>query len=93
MLDIRCLCQSRSAESWNPLTWRRQYGDSRIAGALADWLHNLAHYASKDFRGFDADWFWQEYDSLIARFAQLGPGQSINYRRRYEHALARGIDA
>lgn len=89
MLDIRTLCQSRGRASLNPLEWRRQYLLSRTAGWLADWLHNLAHYASMGFRGFDADWFWQEYDGGINRYAYVGPGRWMDYRSRYEEQLAR----
>lgn len=42
LLDIRNYCQPRGAVCSNPLEWRRQYLASRCAGALADWLHNLA---------------------------------------------------
>src|SRR2546428_406925 len=58
MLDIRNLCQPRGRASRNPLVWHRQYRQGRVAGALADWLHNLAQYAATDFRSFDTDWFW-----------------------------------
>ena len=74
MLDIRALCQPRGPESWNPMEWRRQYQRSRAAGSLVDWLHNLAHYAAMDFRGFDADWFWQEYESLSQQPKEDGAG-------------------
>lgn len=89
MIDIRILCQSRGRASWNPLVWRWQYYSSRVAGWLADWLHNLAHYAAMDFRGFDADWFWQKYERGMRRYTQLGPGRWLDYRRHYEDELAR----
>lgn len=88
MLDIRNLCQSRGSASWNPLAWLRQYRRSRLAGALADWLHNLAAFASWDFNGFSADWFWREYENLRKRFPDLGPS-GLDYRERYERELAR----
>jgi len=89
MLDIRMLCQSRSAETWNPLQWRSQYRRSRTAGAIADWLHNLAKYSACDFRGFSAEAIWQEYDGLCQRFEQFGPNGFHNYRQRYEEQMAR----
>lgn len=52
MLDIRTLCQSRGPESRNPIEWRRRYRLTRIAGALADWLHNLALLHPPNFRVF-----------------------------------------
>jgi hypothetical protein len=64
MLDIRNKCQPRLHESWNPLVWHKQYWQSRAAGGIADWLHNLALYAANDFCGFDEDWFWREYKHL-----------------------------
>ncbi|MGZ5545105.1 MAG: hypothetical protein ACXWIU_10555 [Limisphaerales bacterium] len=90
MLDIRNLCQPRGRESRNPLVWRRLYLQGRLAGALADWLQNLAQYAAKDFFNFDTEWFWQEYDGLSRRFSEhLGPGKWMDYRHRYEQHLAK----
>ncbi len=89
MLDIRQLCQSRSKASVNPVEWRRQYLSSRAAGALADWLHNLAHYSSLGFRGFDADWFWQEYDGLCRQYNHVKTGKWLDYRKRFEGQLER----
>ena len=83
MLDIRYLCQSRGPASWNPLKWRRQYLTSRDAGSLADWLHNLAFYVENNFRGFNADWFWQEYDGMCGRHTSFGPGKYLDYRKHY----------
>ncbi len=88
MLDIRNLCQSRGPESRNPLKTWRQYRDSRLAGALADWLHNLAQHAATDFNRFDTEWFWREYDGLRKDYQQLGPGQWMDYRDRYDKQLA-----
>jgi hypothetical protein len=89
MLDIRMLCQPRTPATNNPLKWRRQYEHSRIAGALADWLHNLAQHAATDFNHFDTEWFWREYDGVSKRFAGLGAGQWMDYRQRYEEHLDR----
>jgi hypothetical protein len=89
MLDIRNLCQSRGRESANPLEWRRQYKRSRLAGALADWLHNLAQHAAGDFKAFDTEWFWREYDGLCRWSQSMGPRTWIDYRERYEDYLAK----
>ncbi|MGI4789032.1 MAG: hypothetical protein ACRYFS_09300 [Janthinobacterium lividum] len=89
MLDIRILCQSRGPESRNPLEWRRQYRLSRVAGAIADWLHNLARCSVNDFHSFNVHWFWQEYDSLCGRFREFSPGSWLDYRHRYNEHLAR----
>jgi hypothetical protein len=88
MLDIRTLCQSRGSESWNPFEWRRQYRRSRVAGALADWLHNLAAFASRDFAGFNADCFWREYANLGRQLPEVGLS-GYDYRLQYEKQLAR----
>ncbi len=69
MIAIRNDCQSRGRETWNPLEWRRQYRRSRIAGATADWLHNLAQLSSLDFTSFNEQWFWDEHAQLCRRFA------------------------
>jgi hypothetical protein len=89
MLDIRNLCQPRGSESNNPIVWRRQYRLARVAGALADWLHNLAQIAATDFNAFDSNWFWQEYHGLCRRFdSDIGPGKWIDYGKLYEDCLA-----
>ena len=89
MLDIRVLGQSRGPESQNPVEWQREYLRGRLAGAIADWLHNLAYYSIYDFRGFDMEEFWQRYESICQRFEQLRPGGYYDYRLRYEEELAR----
>jgi hypothetical protein len=89
MLDIRNLCQPRGHESSNPFVWRRQYRQGRVAGALADWLHNLAQHAATEFSRFDTDWFWQEYDCVCKQFSShVGRDKLIDYRDRYEKHLA-----
>jgi hypothetical protein len=77
-------------QAGNPLVWRRQYRQGRAAGALADWLHNLAQYAATDFRSFDTDWFWHEYAGVCRDYPDLlGPGKWMDYRDRYEKHLAK----
>lgn len=89
MLDIRMLCQSRGPASLNPFEVWRQYQRSRLAGALADWLHNLAQYAATDFDSFDAEWFWREYAGFCRYHERLGAGRHFDYRERFEKDLAR----
>lgn len=89
MLDIRGLCQSRGPVSHNPFVVWRQYRSSRLAGALADWLHNLAQHAATDFNNFDTEWFWREYAGLCREYESLRPGQWLDYRERYDERLAR----
>jgi hypothetical protein len=91
MLDIRILCQSRGPESRNPFEIWRRYRRSRLAGALADWLHNLAQHAATDFDSFDTEWFWDEYSALCRRYEQLSPAQWMDYRERYEKHLSTGM--
>jgi len=84
MLDIRNKCQPRSKESRNPLQWWRQYRQSRAAGAVADWLHNLALYSAGDFHTFDEQWFWREFDGMSKRFKDI---DFSHYRSTYERRL------
>ncbi len=88
MLDIRILCQSRGRERHNPFVWRRQYLQGRMAGALADWLHNLAQHAATDFDRFDTEWFWREYDGLTTQYDQVGAGRWMDYQMRFEQHLS-----
>ena len=68
MISIRTYCQSRGPKSFNPITWYRAYKDSRIAGATADWLHNLADYGTRDFVGFNESEFWDEFEHHCKRY-------------------------
>lgn len=89
MLDIRMLCQSRCAASRNPWEIWRQYKRSRLAGAVADWLHNLAQHAATDFDEFDTEWFWREYTYLKEQYPDVETVYWMEYRARYEEHLAR----
>jgi len=89
MLDIRTLCQSRGRISYSPFFVWRQYRQGRVAGRLADWLHNLAQTAATDFDHFDTEWFWREYDGLFQQSTLVGAGHWMDYRKRYEDALAK----
>lgn len=84
MLAIRTYCQSRGQPSWSLFEWYRQYRRSRIAGAMADWLHNLALYSSQEFKGFDEQLFWKEHAYLCDRF----PGKQLErYREIFDEYL------
>src|SRR5437899_2865887 len=72
MVATRNCCQPRASVSRNPFVWRRQYHDSRLAGQLADWLHNLALYSSLDFAGFDEERFWHEHTLLCQHYPRVG---------------------
>jgi hypothetical protein len=87
MVYIRGECYASEGESRSPLVWLRQYRCSRVIGALAEWMHNLAYFASNDFKGFDAAWFWDEYDRLVGRFEDFGPDRRLDYRQTYDYAL------
>src|SRR5262245_1764311 len=69
MLDIRRLAwlppDALGAE--DELARQRVAQQIRRAGMIADWLHNLALFASEDFRGFDEGWFWNELAALEAK--------------------------
>ncbi len=85
LLAIRNDCQPRGRESGNPFEWRRRYRRSRVAGATADWLHNLAQFSSLDFARFDERRFWYEHANLCRQF----PGQRLeSYREIFDEYLA-----
>lgn len=90
MLDIRIYCQSRGEASPDLAVRERQYQDSRIAGAIADWLHNLAKAAADDFERFNEDAFWKTHGYLCARF----PVELKRYRTQFDQRLneAAGIN-
>jgi hypothetical protein len=90
MLDIRTYCQSSGRPSHNPLAWYRQYQHTRIAGAIADWLHNLADQASRDFAGFTEEGFWQQHAHFCRRFPD---GSFAVYRVRFDQYLAESTNS
>jgi len=85
MLDIRICCPFHGDLSADPVVWRNQYVRSRIAGAIADWLHNLAHQASCDFAGFTEEEFWQEHADFCHLFSD---GSFDVYRKRFDQYLS-----
>src|SRR5689334_11918074 len=81
LLDIRPIAWLRLR---NPLRWPSAVRRFRRAGALADWLHNLALFSSLDFAHFDEEWFWRDGRSLEARY----PGFELEwYQRVFEERL------
>ena len=66
----------------NPFILRRELRRASRAGALADWLHNLARFSVNDFEKFDEEMFWQDYERLAKRH-----GDDWNYRGVFERRL------
>jgi len=85
MLDFRNKCQPRARESRNPLVWWRQYRQSRAAGAVADWLHNLALRAAGEFSSFDEQHFWLEFEGMSRKYSDI---DFSHYRSTYDRRLA-----
>jgi len=87
MLDIRAIAWLRLR---NPFRWPGEIRRIRRAGALADWLHNLAFFSSRDFMHFDEDWFWRDGRSLEAHYPSI---DLAGYQRIFEERLAESCDA
>ncbi len=86
MIDIRTMCPYREPESQEVAKWQRVYGMARKAGALADWLHNLASTSVNDFAGFDEEAFWRSPDGVT----ELA-GYKEYYRNQFERYLAEQV--
>jgi len=43
----------------------------RHVNALADLFHNLAHYSTDDFAGFQTELFWQQFRHYRQRIPEL----------------------
>jgi hypothetical protein len=52
----------------NPFRWRSNIQRVRQAGAIADWLHNLALFSALDFERFDENQFWRDGRVLKEHF-------------------------
>lgn len=74
MLAIRGLqwLDSGWRQRLSPSFWRSFTTQAQIAGAIADWLHNLASYSAIDFYGFNEDWFWKDYKGMLSRYPNAG---------------------
>jgi hypothetical protein len=84
MIDFRNYSQPRARVSYNPIVWYRHYHQSRIAGAVADWLHNLANVSSKLQHGFAEESFWNEHTMLCQRYPHANLER---YREAFERYL------
>ena len=84
MLDIRGIewVNYRPLRLANPFTLRKELRRASRAGAVADWLHNLAMFAADDFDGFREDWFWQHYERMVERH-----GDRWGYRGQFDRRL------
>jgi hypothetical protein len=67
MLDIRPL--GWIGRGWrqrlNPFCWFGRARQIRCAGAIAEWLHNLALFSVLDFAHFDEVRFWSDYQWML----------------------------
>src|SRR5688572_1735158 len=94
MLDIRHVqwITYRPFRLLNPLILRRELRRASRAGAIADWMHNLAVYSAHDFDGFNEQWFWEEYEGLAGRVPEVAAYRTIFERRicEYGHERPRG---
>jgi hypothetical protein len=84
MLDIRSYCQSRSDPSPDPEEHAAQYHRSRIAGAIADWLHELAEQSARDFEHFDEAEFWGTFEWIRSRYPDEGLER---YRQLFDQGM------
>ena len=90
LLDIRGIewITYRAWRFLNPLILRRELRRASRAGAIADWLHNLAHYSSLDFDGFDENLFWKGYERFVNKH-----GDPWKFREVFERRLRELDDA
>lgn len=82
-LEIRPL-QWIGRRGWrrlNPFCWWSQSQQVRRAGAIADWLHNLAIYSAIDFDRFDEERFWKDYQWFLDNHPNAGLDM---YRSEFE---------
>jgi hypothetical protein len=86
MLDIRPIAWMSFSD---PLSWRRQLGQVRAAGEIADWLHNLASFSAWEFENFSEEWFWREFDQLNERRPEMRSMLS-RYKHDFDAHLAGG---
>jgi hypothetical protein len=86
-VDIRPITwfSARWFPLWNPLQWVASARRIRRAGAIADWVHNLALFSALDFRRFDEGRFWHEYERLRRRHPEY---ELDFYRTLFEWALS-----
>jgi hypothetical protein len=88
MLDIRPLrwAGRRWRHRLNPLCWWSSSRRVRVAGDIAEWLHNLALFSAIDFARFDEARFWRDYQWLLDH----NPGAGLE---RYHTEFERRVSA
>jgi hypothetical protein len=79
MVEIRSI---RWLPWLNPFFWRRNIRRVRALGELAEWLHNMAAFACRDFSGFDEQRFWNEFEYFCSKYPELK-----HYRSLFDNAL------
>ena len=83
-LDIRPIAWLR-IHWWNPLSWVGSIRRVRRAGAIADWVHNLALFSALEFQGFDDGLFWDEFE----RLRRIHPEYDLDhYRWVFDRAMS-----
>ncbi len=83
MLDIRPIAWSPQGGEWiNPFFWRSHIRRIRALGELAEWLHNMADFSTRDFAGFDQQRFWDEFERLRTKHHGCQ-----HYRSLFQNAL------
>lgn len=83
MLDLRPLRWAGGGwrQRLNPLCWWSNSRRVRVAGGIAEWLHNLALFSALDFARFDEERFWLDYQWLLDQH----PGAGLErYRTEFE---------
>jgi hypothetical protein len=77
-------------ERFNPISRWHNARRAVAAGALADWLHNLALFSALDFEHFDEDRFWTDHKWFEAHYPWLNLRW---YREEFERELTSGKPA
>jgi hypothetical protein len=88
MLDIRSLAwlDRNWLNSWIPHYRRQELHRVQFAGAVADWLHNLALFSVTDFSHFNEEWFWRDFEGLRVRYPEF---QLERYRLAFDDRIAK----
>jgi hypothetical protein len=86
VLDVRPVAwfSIRWLHIWNPFYWRRELRRIRYAGAVADWLHNLALFSSLEFERFDEARFWKDLEFLEEYYPEFLPSR---FRKIFDERL------
>ena len=83
MLDVRPIAWLPHRGQWlSPFFWKRHIQRVRALGELAEWLHNMAAFSTRDFAGFDEQRFWNEFARLLAKHPD-----TQHYRSLFQNAL------